>query len=156
MQADITNADGMPLVVTAHLFYRLPSKERAAIANFIHDAAQIAVRELLKLYFLGAKPVIAEKLIGRHLGLYIVGAQHGYFMDEEQICAKVRASGAAVLWVGLGGSHQEDFAVRNRGRLSGLACIRTCGGLSDHYAGAVPRVPVECGRRVWNGLSARC
>ena len=62
----------MPLVVTAHLFCRSPLKERLATTNFIHDAAQIAAHELVKLNFLGTKPGIAEKPIGRYPGSFIV------------------------------------------------------------------------------------
>jgi N-acetylglucosaminyldiphosphoundecaprenol N-acetyl-beta-D-mannosaminyltransferase len=147
LQADLIDADGMPLVMATQIFCREPLKERVATTDFIHDAAAAAVREGLRFYFLGAKPGVAEaaadSLRAQHPGLEVVGIRHGYFGPEEEktICAEVRASGADVLWVGLGSPRQEDFAVRNRERLAGLAWIRTCGGLFDHCSGQVRRAP---------------
>ena len=68
----------------------------------------------------------------------------GYFKpdQEEEICNEVVRLGVNILWVGLGSPLQEAFALRNRSRLAGLAWIRTCGGMFDHYSGKVPRAPV--------------
>ncbi|WP_157099224.1 WecB/TagA/CpsF family glycosyltransferase, partial [Novosphingobium rosa] len=75
--------------------------------------------------------------------LQIVGVRHGYFSDADipAICAAVRRSGADVLWVGMGTPLQEHFAVKAREHLAGVAWIRTCGGLFDHYGGGVSRAP---------------
>ncbi len=147
LQADLVDADGMPLVMATQLLCREPLRERVATTDFVHDAADVAVRDGLRFYFLGSKPGIAQAaadaLHARHPGLAIAGLRDGYFPleAEEGICAEVCASGADVLWVGLGSPRQEAFAVRNRERLGGLGWIRTCGGLFDHCSGQVRRAP---------------
>jgi N-acetylglucosaminyldiphosphoundecaprenol N-acetyl-beta-D-mannosaminyltransferase len=152
--ADIVDADGMSLVLATRLLCRYPLKERVATTDFIHEAASAAVNTGLKFFFFGAAPGVAIKaaknLRAVHPGLQIVGIRDGYFSskDEFNLCNDVLASGADVLWVGLGSPLQESFAIRNRERLAGLGWIRTCGGLFDHHSGSVARAPTwmqNCG-----------
>jgi exopolysaccharide biosynthesis WecB/TagA/CpsF family protein len=147
LEADIVDADGMPLVMATQLLCAEPLKERVATTDFINDAAELASREGLKFYFLGAKPGVAEKAAQHFRALYprleIVGVRNGYFTqeDEAEICAEVVALKTDVMWVGLGSPLQEAFAHRNRERLSGIGWIRTCGGMFDHYSGKFKRAP---------------
>lgn len=146
-QADIVDADGMPLVFASRLFCRKPLRQRIATTDFLIDAAIAAAQHGVRFYFLGARPGVAaraaENLRSRFPGLKIVGVRHGYFQDADipSICEAVRHSGADVLWVGTGTPYQEHFAAKAREHLAGLAWIRTCGGLFDHYGGGVSRAP---------------
>ena len=145
---DLIDADGMPLVLFTRLFWKQPLPERLATTDFIYDAADRAVRDGTKFYFLGGRPGIAEAaaetLRADYPGIQIVGTHHGYFslQEEDAICAEIRASRADVLWVGMGTPRQESFAIRRRAQLVGLAWIRTCGGLFDHIGAHVPRAPM--------------
>ena len=145
--ADIVDADGMPLVFASRLFCREPLTERTATTDFLIDAAAMAAQHGIRFYFLGARQGVAaraaENLRSRFPGLEVVGVRHGYFKDADipAICATVRRSGADVLWVGTGTPHQECFAVLAREQLAGVAWVRTCGGLFDHYGGGVSRAP---------------
>jgi N-acetylglucosaminyldiphosphoundecaprenol N-acetyl-beta-D-mannosaminyltransferase len=145
--ADVIDADGMPLVFASRLLCREPLAERTATTDFLLDASAIAARDGIRFFFLGARPGVAaraaEHLRSRFPGLKIVGARHGFFPPEAvpDICEKVRASGADVLWLGMGSPAQERFAVEYRHLLGGVAWIRTCGGLFDHYGGGVSRAP---------------
>ncbi|WP_395942450.1 WecB/TagA/CpsF family glycosyltransferase [Brevundimonas sp.] len=147
LKADVIDADGMPLVMATRLLCRVPLEERVATTDFINDAAEAAAREGVRFYFLGAKPGVAETAAAHFRTLYpnlqIAGVRHGYFRPEDEagICEEIRASGADVLWIGLGSPLQEFFAVRNQHRLQGLAWIRTCGGMFDHYSGKFKRAP---------------
>lgn len=147
-KVDLIDADGMPLVLFTRFFWKQPLPERLATTDFIYDAAAMAVSEGIKFFFLGARPGIAaaaaDTLRGQYPGLQIVGARNGYFTaeDEDAICAEIRASGADVLWVGMGTPRQESFAIRRRDQLQGLAWVRTCGGLFDHIGANVPRAPM--------------
>lgn len=147
LKADVIDADGMPLVMATRLFCREPLKERVATTDFINDAAAAAAREGVRFYFLGAKPGVAQTAAAHFRTLYptlqIVGVRHGYFAFEEEaaLCEEIRASGADVLWIGLGSPLQELFAVRNQHRLQGLTWLRTCGGMFDHYSGRFRRAP---------------
>ncbi len=146
-QVDILDADGMPLVFASRIFCASPLRERVATTDFIDDACEVAVRDGLNFYFLGAKPGVAAKaatkLGQKHHGLRIVGVRNGYFSEEEldEICADILAKKTDVLWLGLGSPRQEELALRLRDRLPGVAWIRTCGGLFDHMSGAVRRAP---------------
>lgn len=145
--ADIVDADGMPLVFASRLFCRQPLTERTATTDFLLDAAQVAVEQGIRFYFLGSRPTVAaraaEHLRSRFPGLQVVGVRHGYFRDEDipGICAAIIAARADVVWVGMGSPRQERFAIEQRDRLAGVAWIRTCGGLFDHYGGGVSRAP---------------
>jgi len=147
-QADIVDVDGMPSVLATRLFCREPLKERVATTDFILDACETAAAAGIRFYFLGARPGVARKaadlLEERFPGLQIVGVRDGYFRPDEEdaLCADIRASGADILWLGLGSPLQERFAVRNRSKLGGVAWVRTCGGLFDFYSGRIPRAPL--------------
>ena len=146
-QADLIDADGMPLVFASRIFSKTPLVERAATTDFLLDAAALAAREGISFYFLGGRPGVAaraaEHLRSRFPDLKIAGVRHGYFTDAEEpmIISAIARSGAQILWVGMGTPRQEIFAARVREALPGLAWIRTCGGLFDHYGGGVSRAP---------------
>jgi N-acetylglucosaminyldiphosphoundecaprenol N-acetyl-beta-D-mannosaminyltransferase len=147
LQADGVDADGMPLVFASRLFCKIPLPERVATTDFILEASEIAAKSGIKFYFLGARDGVAE-LAARNLralypDLQIVGIRHGYFErgEEAAICDEIVRSGADVLWLGLGSPLQERFAIENRERLKGLAWIRTCGGMFDHWSGLFTRAP---------------
>jgi len=145
--ADIVDADGMPLVFASRLLCRHPLTERTATTDFLLDAAAAAARTGVRFFFVGARPGVAaraaEHLRSRFPDLKVVGTRHGYFSPDAvpDICARIRASGADVVWVGMGSPAQERFAVDNRHLLEGVAWVRTCGGLFDHYGGGVSRAP---------------
>ena len=147
-QADIVDPDGMSLVFATRLLLRQPLLERVATTDFLVNAAAAAERHGARFFLLGAKPGVAQRagrwLVDHYPRLQIAGARHGYFEEDEipAICAEIRDSGTDVLWLGLGSPHQEAFAIHNRERLGGVAWIRTCGGLFDHYGADVPRAPL--------------
>lgn len=60
-RADIVDADGMPLVFASRLFCRDPLVERTATTDFVLDASQMAAREGIRFYFLGARQGVAAR-----------------------------------------------------------------------------------------------
>ncbi|MEP9404011.1 WecB/TagA/CpsF family glycosyltransferase [Sphingomonas sp. VNH70] len=145
--ADIVDADGMPLVFASRIWCDRPLEERTATTDFLLDASAVAAREGIRFYFLGGRPGVAARaadhLRSRFPDLQIVGTRSGYFPPErtQAICERIVAAGTDVLWLGMGSPLQEAFAIANRDRLPGVAWIRTCGGLFDHYGGGVSRAP---------------
>ena len=145
--ADVIHADGMPVVMASRLMTRTPIRGRSATTDLFHDVARRSTKHGLKFYVLGAKEEqnrrAVEKMRERYPGLQIVGNRHGYFTEEQEpaICADIVASGADVLWVALGKPKQEIWSMRNRERLTGIGCIKTCGGLYAFLAGDVKRAP---------------
>lgn len=161
--ADLIDADGMPLVLASRVFCRRPLSERTATTDFLLDAAGVAAKRDIAFFFLGGRRGVAaraaEHLRSRFPGLRIAGVRHGYFTacDIPAIVRAIRASGADILWVGMGSPRQELFAMEARNQLAGLAWIRTCGGLFDHYGGGVSRAPqwMQAGGLEWLYRAAR-
>jgi exopolysaccharide biosynthesis WecB/TagA/CpsF family protein len=144
--ADLIHADGAPVVFASRLLTRTPIPERSATTDFIHDAASAARAHGLTFFLLGASEDVnrrcADALRARHPGLGIAGRRNGYFSPEEEvrICEQINASGADVLWVGLGVPFEYDFCLRNRHRLR-VGWIVTCGGCFNFAAGDYARAP---------------
>ncbi len=144
--ANLIHADGQPVVLASKLLTRHPIPERSATTDFIHDAARAAAESGLGFFLLGATERVngqcAAALEQQYTGLRVVGLRHGYFgrEDEAAICDAINASGADVLWVGLGVPLEYDFCVRNRHRLN-AGWIVTCGGCFNFVTGDYARAP---------------
>ena len=146
-QADIVHADGMSIVFASRVFTRTHLPERIATTDFFHDAARVADKKRLKFFFLGAKEEVVRDAYAEAQKMYPnvdwVGFRNGYFTEdeEEQVCREIVATGADVVWVGIGRPKQEAFCVRNADRLAGVTWLKTCGGLFDFLAGRNSRAP---------------
>lgn len=146
-EADLVHADGMSLVHVSRLLFRRPLPERVATTDFFHDVARAAEESGMSFYMLGASEDVNREAcaaIGRlYPRLRLAGRRNGFFSEREepQVVAEIAASGADVLWVGLGRPAQEYFSLRNRDRLQGISWIKTCGGLFDFLSGRASRAP---------------
>jgi exopolysaccharide biosynthesis WecB/TagA/CpsF family protein len=110
------------------------------------------------VFFFGAEQGVAQQAqarINEHLGQRLVVGAHGPSMnfvnDAEEIesaLAMIRASGAAVLIVGLGAPKQEIFIAQVRERLPSVQVILGVGATVDYMAGTGRRAPAwmqRCG-----------
>lgn len=146
-KADIVHADGASVVFASRLS-GAPLPERVATTDFFHDAARAAVLAGLSFFILGGterQNAAAVAAISRlYPTLSIAGRQHGYFApeDNDAVCARIRASGADVVWVALGRPRQERWCVDNRDKLVGIGWLKTCGGLYAFLAGEQKRAPM--------------
>jgi N-acetylglucosaminyldiphosphoundecaprenol N-acetyl-beta-D-mannosaminyltransferase len=160
-KADIVHADGEPVVLASKVLTDAPIPERSATTDFLHDAAKMAEAHGLTFFLLGATEAVnsacAERLARDYPNLKIAGRRDGYFEPEEEraIIAEINASGADVLWVGLGVPLEYDFCTRHRESLN-AGWIVTCGGCFNFAAGAYKRAPdwmqktgLEWLHRVW-------
>ena len=90
------------------------------------------------------KPGVAEKaaenMRKQHPNLNIVGTADGYFKDDAAAAAKVRESGADLLFVCLGAPKQEIF-MQKYGEATGAHLMMGLGGSLDVFAGNVKRAP---------------
>jgi len=99
------------------------------------------------LYLLGGESGIAaatsKNMRNEFPGLEIVGTQHGFFDpdQENEIIADINASGASILFVGMGVPHQEKWIARNRQKIN-APIILGVGGLFDYYSGRIARAPL--------------
>ncbi len=146
--ADITHADGQIVVWASRLSYgNLGIPERTATTDFIHSAAKAAAANGLSFYLLGGVEEInrdcARKLTEMYPDLKLAGRRHGYFdaSEEDEVVADINASGADILWVGLGKPKEQFFSERVAPKLDHCAWIVTCGGCFHYIVGDYPRAP---------------
>lgn len=143
---DLIHADGQAIVAASRALTSSPIPERSATTDFFHDAAVAAGRNGLRFYLLGATEEVnarcESKMKALHPELQIVGRRNGYFAqsDEPAICDAINASGADVVWVGLGKPNEQAFCIRNKSRLK-AGWIVTCGGCFNYVVGNYPRAP---------------
>jgi N-acetylglucosaminyldiphosphoundecaprenol N-acetyl-beta-D-mannosaminyltransferase len=143
--ADLCVADGVGLLFAArYLGYPLP--ERVTGSDGVPLIARRAARDGWRLFLLGAAPGVAEqaaaRLVEQNPGLQIVGTYAGSPSpdDEDDIIARVNASGADILLVAYGAPRQDEWIARNRARLQ-VKVAMGVGGTFDFIAGIVPRAP---------------
>lgn len=145
-KADLIHADGEPVVAASKLLTNSPVPERSATTDFIFDAAKYAAEHGLKFFMLGSTEEVNARATARVKELYptlqIAGRRNGYFARDEEaaLCDAINASGADILWVGLGVPLEYDFCLRNKHRLN-VGWVVTCGGCFNFAAGDYKRAP---------------
>ena len=144
-EADLCVADGVGLLLAARLLgHRLP--ERVTGSDGVPLIARRAAARGWKLFLLGAAPGVAERaaarLVAENPDLLVAGTYAGSPSpdEEEDIVARVNASGADILLVAYGAPRQDVWIARNRDRLS-VSVAMGVGGTFDFIAGVVPRAP---------------
>ncbi len=106
-----------------------------------------AAREGTRLYFLGGAQGVAQaaadRLRDRYHGLAVAGARNGYFEERESagVAEGVRASGAQLLFCGLGFPRQELWLAEHL-KATGCGVGIGVGGSFDVMSGKVRRAPV--------------
>jgi N-acetylglucosaminyldiphosphoundecaprenol N-acetyl-beta-D-mannosaminyltransferase len=143
--ADLCVADGVGLLFAArYLGHPLP--ERVTGSDGVPLITARAAQEGWRLFLLGAGPGVAEqaaaRLVERTPGLQIAGTYAGSPApdEEDDIIARINASGADILFVAYGAPRQDKWIARNRARLN-VKVAMGVGGTFDFIAGIVPRAP---------------
>lgn len=147
--ADIVFCDGFGVRLGAAILGQsLPP--RTTLADYIWQLAEFCVENDFSLYFLGAKPGVAEAAAQRILinfpSLRILGVQHGYFAkdadhaENRQVIADINAVQPDILVVGLGMPLQEVWLRDNWHRLDVKVAI-TSGAVFDYTSGNLRRAP---------------
>ena len=98
----------------------------------------------------GALVALALNLRQRFSGLEIAGAYSPPFRElsaeeDEQIAARIDASGARLVWIGIGQPRQELWMARMRPRLAAPMLVAV-GAAFDFHAGLVAQAPSWMGR----------
>ncbi len=144
LSADLTVADGVGVVwASKQLGDAVPERVPG-----VELAARVLERggSSLNVFFLGAKPGIAQKAAEeakRKYGTTIAGVQHGYFKRPDEvpmICEMIRESKAHLLLAGLG-EGQELFLHQHREALQ-VPLMMGVGGTLDVMSGEVQRTPL--------------
>jgi len=120
--------------------------ERVTGIELVERLCAQAAREALPVYFLGgAEGVAADAaaiMEARFPGLIVAGTRNGYFSpgDADAAVAEIRASGAKLLFVGLGSPRQELWLAEHL-RDTGVGAAVGVGGSFDVLGGRVARAP---------------
>ena len=141
---DIINIDGAGIVFGGR-FLGLKIPHRVAGIDLFLELLAYAEGEGRSVYLLGATEAVIEKTVSRlrtdYPGLKIAGYHHGYFWNEEAATvARIRESGADMLFVGIGSPLKERFIDRWRDEL-GVKFAMGVGGSFDVVSGKVHRAP---------------
>ncbi|HYL26923.1 MAG TPA: WecB/TagA/CpsF family glycosyltransferase [Candidatus Nitrosotalea sp.] len=121
-------------------------RERVTGVELIERLCAGAAAQGLPVYLLGGAPGVAEDAVAalqsRHPALQIAGKRNGYFGDAQtpQIVAEIAASGARLLFAGMGSPRQEYWLAENL-HATGCGAGIGVGGSFDVIAGRIERAP---------------
>lgn len=150
--ADLVVPDGMPMVWMQRIQGSVKS-ERVRANDLMMLLIATAEREGLRIGFFGSRPEVIDTMVERarqeHPGLQIAYAYSPPFRpltpdEDAEIIANIHASGAQILFMGLGCPKQENWMAEHKDR---LRCVMLGVGASfDFYARNVKESPAWLGR----------
>ena len=145
--ADLVAPDGMPLVwVLRQMGHDL--KDRVYGPTLTLRVLEAAARQGLTVGFYGASPDVLATLIAkvrqRFPGLCVAYSCSPPFREptleeDEAAVLNINASGARILFVGLGCPKQERWLHNHKGRVR--AVMLGVGAAFDFHTGAIPQAP---------------
>ena len=143
--AEVVVCDGAGVMLAARILgRRIPA--RITYADWAWQLADFAAGRNFSLYFLGARPGVAQaaarRLKERYPDLEIAGVHHGYFdrSENEAVVKEINATAPDILLVGLGMPLQEYWLMENRHRLDASLAL-TGGAVFDYISGRLRRGP---------------
>ena len=149
--ADLTLADGKPIVLLSHLAGGASLRQRVTGSDLFWELARASAVTGLRLFFLGgaagAADLAKEAVLSRYPAACVCGTYcppaEIFATDAEQgrIHEAVRASEADILLVGFGAPKQEKWIAANKDLLSVPVSIGV-GGSFEMAGGLVRRAPV--------------
>lgn len=145
----LTVPDGQPLVWALNLLGHT-QPNRVYGPTLMEEHCRHAATTGTRVYLYGGRDRHALDTLSRNLrarfpGLQIVGGWSPPFralteQEEEQIAEEINASGADVVWVGIGVPKQEKWMARMRPQLDAPVLLGV-GAAFDFHAGLVPQAP---------------
>jgi|AntAceMinimDraft_17_1070374.scaffolds.fasta_scaffold19165_2 N-acetylglucosaminyldiphosphoundecaprenol N-acetyl-beta-D-mannosaminyltransferase len=140
--ADISNADGMPIKWYAKLKYGINIPRMGGLDYMDICAERFPDK---RYFFLGATDGVLSKVVKYYREKYhlnIVGYRNGYFPREEeaQVVEHINSCRPHFLFIAVGTPQKEYFLYENRDRLKVCFAIGV-GGAFDIIAGKIKRAP---------------
>jgi N-acetylglucosaminyldiphosphoundecaprenol N-acetyl-beta-D-mannosaminyltransferase len=146
--AKLVTSDGMPLVWALRQ-QGFEYAERVAGADLVGPLCELAAKEGLPVYFFGSTPKTVKslnKVIARRFPtLQVAGCESPPVLPQRPVVdpavvERINASGARIVFVGLGCPKQEFWMEAYTPHLS--AVLVGVGAVFDLMAGTVPRAPL--------------
>jgi len=145
--ADLVTPDGMPLVWGLS-WLGVPSATRVYGPELTPMILSRAAKEGVPVGFVGGTPTVLDRLIS-NVSAAFPGLQVAYLLsppfrdttpdEEAHIAQQINASGARIVFVGLGCPKQEAWMARQRGSVQ--AVMVGVGAAFDFLAGVKPQAP---------------
>lgn len=146
-RAAMVTPDGMPLALTSR--WRGHGTRRVSGPSLVEEVCDATQGTDLSHYFYGGKDGVAARMVDnlrrRYPGLAVAGIESPPFGDipadeDTATVARILASGAAIVWVGISTPKQDFWMDEHRDRLPGMVMIGV-GAAFDFHAGIVKRAP---------------
>jgi len=160
---DIVACDGQPVRWALNRFHKAGIGERVYGPTCMEQVCRRSAQAGVGVYLYGASPEVIDTLTRvlpeRFPGLRIVGAESPPYRaltaeEETAVIERVNASGAGVMFLGIGCPKQEDFAYKHRRRIN---AVQLCVGAAfDFHAGKVAMAPAWMQRRGLEWLYRLC
>ena len=151
---DLVACDGQPVRWALNRFHDAGLEQRVYGPTTMLTVCERCAAEGVGIYLYGGRPEVLEALTHRLVdalpALRIVGAESPPFRpltpeEDRKVVKRINASGAGVIFLGLGCPRQEVFAAEHRAALAGVQlCV---GAAFDFHAGAVKQAPGWMQRR---------
>lgn len=145
---DLVVPDGQPVRWALNLVHRVGLQQRVYGPTLMLRLCQEANRQEVPIFLYGSRPEVLEKLRSnlekRFRGIRIVGTATSRFRTADDaenaaIIDEIRATGAKLVFVGLGCPRQEVFAYENA---QALSCpVVAVGAAFDFHAGTLSQAP---------------
>lgn len=145
VNCDIINADGQS-IVWASRFLGVGLPERVAGIDLMEALVNMAGKKRYKIFLLGAKEEIVQKVADTYRAQYgagiIAGYRNGYFTVEEEaeVAAQIAVSGADILFVAITSPKKELFLDEYKDVIN-IPFTMGVGGSFDVVAGLTKRAP---------------
>ncbi|MBV9173882.1 MAG: WecB/TagA/CpsF family glycosyltransferase [Chloroflexi bacterium] len=145
---DLVTPDGQPVRWALNVLHGAGLQDRVYGPTLMRQVCETAATEGVSVYFYGSRPEVLERLVDRlHVtlpGLRIAGYSSPPFRaltpeEDAAEVARIKASGAQIVFVGLGCPRQERWAYDHRSLLARpLVCV---GAAFDFHAGTLRQAP---------------
>ncbi len=145
---DLITPDGIGVIHASKILGH-PLKAKCAGYDLGLEMVKYSNESGAKLFFLGAKPGIAEaardKLLETYPNAKFVGVHDGYFKKEgeenDKVIELINDAAPDILYVCLGVPVQEKWILTNREKLATVKVCLALGGSLDGYSGNLKRAP---------------
>ena len=143
--ASLVTADSSGTVLAAKIC-KTPIKNKVSGCVLAENLCKVSADNNLRIFFLGAKPGIAEaaakKMKSKYKNMIVAGTHHGYFdaNENQKIIDEINNSGANLLFVAFGIPKQEQWINENLDKLNVNVSIGI-GGTFDVMSETVSRAP---------------
>jgi N-acetylglucosaminyldiphosphoundecaprenol N-acetyl-beta-D-mannosaminyltransferase len=140
--------DGIGAVLAAR-FAGARVGPRVAGADLMPELCSLAAMRGYPVFLFGARPEVTPRACSAlkvaFPGIRIAGYQNGYLSPAERstLVERINASGARILFIGLGSPQQELWMRDNLPRLTTVNVCQGVGGTLDVLAGRVKRAPMS-------------